>query len=90
MIKKILFFLLTLFIFNSCNDGKKPAVSFYYWKTIFKLSSSEKEILKENKVSKLYIRYYDIDVNSNTNEAFPVAPIHFAEKQTPFSIVPVV
>ena len=90
MIKKILFFLLTLFIFNSCNDGKKPAVSFYYWKTIFKLSSSKKEILKENKVSKLYIRYFDIDVNSNTNEAFPVAPIHFAEKPTPFSIVPVV
>ena len=90
MIKKIVFLLIPLFIFNSCTEGQKPTVSFYYWKTIFKLSSSEKTILKENKVSKLYIRYFDIDVNSKTNEAFPVAPIHFTEKPTPFSIVPVV
>lgn len=90
MIKKIVFLLISLFLLNSCTEGKKPVVSFYYWKTIFKLSSSEKTILKENKVSKLYIRYFDIDVNSKTNEAFPVAPIHFTEKPTPFSIVPVV
>lgn len=90
MIKKILFLLFTLLIFNSCNQEKKPVVSFYYWKTIFKLSSLEKEILKENNVSKLYIRYFDIDVNSKTNQVFPVAPIHFTENPTQFSIVPVV
>lgn len=90
MIKKTVFLLISLFIFNSCTEEKKPIVSFYYWKTIFKLSSSEKEILKENNVTKLYIRYFDIDVNSKTHEAFPVAPIHFNEKPTQFSIVPVV
>ena len=89
MIKKsflgILFFLLI-----SCSKNEKPIIAFYYWKTIFKLSETEKEVLKDNKVSKLYIRYFDIGLNANTTEPIPVSPIHFQENISKFDIVPVV
>jgi hypothetical protein len=75
-------------LFLSCQNNPKPTVSFYYWKTIFKLSTIEKEILKENDVSKLYIRYFDVDIKDNT--PLPVLPIIFKDNIEIFEIVPVV
>lgn len=75
-------------LFLSCQNNPKPTVSFYYWKTVFKLSTLEEEILKENEVSKLYIRYFDVDINENT--PLPVLPIIFKENVAHFEIVPVV
>jgi hypothetical protein len=66
-----------LLLFLSCQNNPKPKVSFYYWKTAFKLSTLEKEILKKNEVSKLYIRYFDVDIKENT--PLPVLPIIFKE-----------
>ena len=77
-------------ILASCDRKEHAAVSFYYWKTNFDLSSLEQETLSENKVSKLYIRYFDLDVNPLTKEVYPVSPIHFKVKPTVASIVPVV
>ncbi len=82
--------LLFLFLFLSCQKQEKPAISFYYWKTIFKFSESDKTILKNNGVQKLYVRYFDLDLIEKTNEAFPKAPIQFEEKTTGYIIVPVV
>ncbi len=65
-------------------------VSFYYWKTIFKLSPVEKTTLKQNQVKKIYIRFFDIDWNSKSNQAFPKSPIHFSEKISGFEIIPVI
>jgi hypothetical protein len=79
-----------ILILASCDRKEHAAVSFYYWKTNFDLSSLEQETLSENKVSKLYIRYFDLDVNPSTKEVFPVSPIHFKVKPTVASIVPVV
>lgn len=45
--------------------------------------------LKHNNVKKLYIRYFDIDLNPNSQEAFPQSPIHFNDKPLDFTIVPV-
>lgn len=74
----------------SCNKTKEPTVSFYYWKTIFKLSQTEKEVLKENNVTKLYIRYFDIGLHPENQEPIPISPIHFQEDLNGFEIVPVV
>lgn len=82
--------LLFIFLFLSCQKQEKPTISFYYWKTIFKLSESEKAILKNNQVQKLYVRYFDIDLLEKTNEAFPKAPIQFQEKIKGFKVVPVI
>lgn len=77
-------------MFSACQQPEQPVISFYYWKTIFKLSALEKSTLKENKVKKLYIRYFDIDWNEKLNQAFPQNPIHFKSNHKEFAIVPVV
>ena len=68
---------------------EKPAVAFYYWKTVLKLSKLEKETLAENSVKKIYLRYFDIDLDSK-NKPFPVSPIRFETNASAFSIVPVI
>lgn len=89
MIKKFLVGLL-FFLLISCGKNEKPIVAFYYWKTIFKLSETEKEVLQDNNVSKLYIRYFDIGLHPQTKEPIPISPIRFQENVNKFKIVPVI
>lgn len=86
------FFLLSILflLLSACQRNEKPVISFYYWKTIFTLSASEKNTLQENKVKKLYIRYFDIDLHPVTKEPVPKSPIRFLHKATYFTVVPVV
>lgn len=74
----------------SCNKKNEPIVAFYYWKTIFKLSTAEKNVLTDNNVKKLYIRYFDVGWQAETKEPIPIAPIHFYESTAQFEIVPVI
>lgn len=78
------------FLLISCNENNKPIISFYYWKTIFKLSETEKEVLTENNVRKIYIRYFDIDLHSKNENPIPLSPVRFQEKMNYFDIVPVI
>ncbi len=82
----VLFFFLLL----SCSENEKPVVSFYYWKTVFKFSEKEKEVLRDNHVQKLYVRYFDIGFHPETNQPIPISPIHFNENLEGFTIVPVI
>ena len=75
---------------SACHQKEQPNISFYYWKTIFKLSPLEKTTLKQNQIKKLYIRYFDIDWNIKSKQAFPESSIHFEDKFSGFTIVPVV
>ncbi len=88
--KKKIAFIVLFFLLIACNQQEKPVIAFYYWKTIFKLSTSEKETLKQNKVKKLYIRYFDIDLDQKTKLPFPKNPIKFDEKPVGFAIIPVI
>lgn len=88
--RKLIFFSVFLLSITACQQLDKPVIAFYYWKTVFKLSTLEKEILRENKVKKLYIRYFDIDLNLKTQEPFPRTPIHFDQSANGFAVVPVV
>ena len=81
----VLFFLLI-----GCGKNEKPVVAFYYWKTIFKLSPLEKEVLADNEVRKLYIRYFDIALHPQTKEPIPVSPVRFQANVAAFNVVPVV
>lgn len=76
--------------FFSCQQQEKPTISFYYWKTIFRLSPKEKNCLSENKVKRLYIRYFDIDLSPKTHKPFPRTPIRFEDSASGFEIIPVV
>nr|WP_294786727.1 hypothetical protein [uncultured Flavobacterium sp.] len=74
----------------SCSPTEKPVISFYYWKTIFKFSEKEKEVLKDNQVKKLYVRYFDIGLHPENKFPIPISPIRFEENPREFAIVPVV
>jgi hypothetical protein len=89
-LKKTVLFCLLLCFFFSCQQQEQPIISFYYWKTVFKLSPKEKHTLTTNQVKRLYIRYFDIDLNPKTQEPFPRSPIRFEEDILNFEIVPVV
>ena len=82
--------MLLFFLLISCNENNKPVISFYYWKTIFKLSETEKEVIRENNVRKIYIRYFDIDLHPKNESPIPLSPIRFQEKMNGFDIVPVI
>ncbi len=88
--KKIILFSLILCFFISCQQREQPVISFYYWKTIFKLSPKEKNTLTENQVKRLYIRYFDIDLSPQTQKPYPRTPIRFEDKTLDFEIIPVV
>ncbi len=74
----------------SCTKSEKPVISFYYWKTIFKFSKTEKEALINNNVQKLYIRYFDIGLHPESNFPIPISPVRFEENPKAYKIVPVV
>lgn len=57
---------------------------------MFKISKTEKEILKQNDVQKLYVRYFDIGLHPESNFPIPISPIRFEENPKEYSIVPVV
>ncbi|WP_433764874.1 hypothetical protein [Flavobacterium ginsenosidimutans] len=79
-----------LFLMFSCTKNEKPVISFYYWKTIFKFSKIEKEVLEENNVSKLYVRYFDIGLHPESKFPIPISPIRFEINPNGYTIVPVV
>ena len=74
----------------SCSKSNEPVISFYYWKTIFKLSDAEKTTLKENNVTKLYMRYFDVGLHPKTQEPIPITAIRFQENTDRLDIVPVI
>lgn len=49
--------------------------SFYYWKTKFKLSKTEKSTLQELNVRSLYIRFFDVDLDKVSGKPIPVGVV---------------
>ncbi len=88
--KKLFLSALVVCLLLSCEQQQKPSISFYYWKTIFRLSPKEKSTLTEYNVQKLYIRYFDIDLNPVNQKPFPRSPILFEDKTADLEIVPVI
>ncbi|MBS7256783.1 hypothetical protein [Flavobacterium branchiicola] len=81
---------LLFFILIACSKKNEVRTAFYYWKTNLKFSEKEKEVLKENNVQKLYVRYFDIGLHPETKTPFPISSVHFQEDLKNFEIVPVV
>jgi len=69
---KYLIFILFI-VFANCNptEGTKNR-AFYYWKTTYSFSDDEKELSNELGVSKLYIRFFDVDWSAMRQEAVPL------------------
>ena len=65
--------------------------AFYYWKTDYRLSAPEKELIKKTEITRLYLRFFDVDWDANGSAPTPVAPVTFSELPDPsLRIIPVV
>ena len=77
-------------MFVACNRTHEPAAaSFYYWRTVFELTKMERQTLQENDVNKMYIRYFDVDLDSRGRPR-PESPIRFKQRPENLHVVPVV
>ncbi len=57
-------------------ERSQPAV--YYWRTVFKLDSVERDFLTHHGVEKIYMRYFDVVVNGD-GRVMPNATIQFVD-----------
>jgi len=81
---------LLCFSFFSCKKNSSET-SFYYWKTQFHLSKTEKKALTDLKVKTLYLRFYDVDVDENAQEPIPIGVISNLDSVSPnIKVIPVV
>ncbi len=74
-------------------SGPPPGRAFYYWRTSFTLSATEREALAELGVDHLYVRMFDVTWNEGEQRALPVGPLTVPAGSTPppgVTIVPVV
>lgn len=62
---------------SSCSKPNDTQISFYYWRTRFKLSSNEKQAISENNTKKLYVRYFDVDLVNG--QVVPVAKLSITD-----------
>lgn len=85
--KHLYFFVAISLALASCQRQPLVERSFYYWRTTFDLSQGEQDAIKYNGVSRLYVRYFDIDFQQQKG-IFPRAPIRFQTKPD-VDIVPV-
>ena len=92
--RELLIFLNLVFILTSCSTHEKTRhviPSFYYWKTIFNLSDTEQDFLRQCNVQKLYFRFFDVVWDKHLNIPLPVSALQF---QSPihksFSYVPTI
>ena len=81
--------------FTSCNNDKQSRQiepSFYYWKSVLRLTAFEKQKLDSLKVKTIYLKFFDVDWDEVTRKPLPVAKLQAArdELQGGITIIPTV
>ena len=88
---RIVFRIILLFLpLSSCKNKQANEISFYFWKTKFSLSVTERKVLDNDQVKKLYIRYFDVDKETLQVPAAPVSPITLDSSVKKYEVIPVV
>ena len=91
--------LLFLIVFASCNLASKKGDrkidrAFYYWKSNFRISDAERKAIDTLKVQTIYLKFFDVDWNSNTGAPLPVAQLRITDssyiQSRRISIIPVI
>ena len=55
---------------SGCSDNKEKTEegnAIYYWRTVFRLNQYEKNFLEEHKISKMYVKFFDVSEDWNGN-----------------------
>lgn len=74
----LLFLILVLVDCKSENTPRDLGRGVYFWKTTFELSQKEAAFLEKNKIEKIYLRFFDVDMLHN--EAVPKGIIAIKSK----------
>jgi hypothetical protein len=66
-----------LFFPAACKQKQqlKTERGFYYWKSRLQFSDAEKKMLEQLKISKLYVKFFDVQLNEDGTGPAPVAKI---------------
>jgi hypothetical protein len=95
---RLLFFILPLF-FVACNTAPKHADrnierSFYYWKSNFKLSDTEKQAFSALDVKTIYLKFFDVAWDDISSSAIPIAQVSISDSAylhaTALNIIPTI
>ncbi len=95
MFKNILLLCILLFLLPAAGCSESPnhkiTRGVYFWKTNFTMNEHETRWLTENHIKKMYVRFFDVDWNTNIKQAVPVSEISGGRKnQTEPEIIPTV
>ncbi len=75
----------------ACQSGPSPVPSFYYWRSVFRLSVKEKQELKSLKTNRIYLKYFDVKWDETNQKVVPAAKLIFEDSLAySVEIVPVV
>ena len=82
---RLLLYITILAITGGCNSApKKKAATvspaFYHWKTEFAPTQSEWNTIHKNHVKELYVRFFDVAWDNNSNQPSPIAQLRVADK----------
>lgn len=73
----------------SCKKEVNHPIDFYYWRSNFKATAIEKEMVKELDVKQIYIRFFDVDKKDNKSK--PIGLIrNFTPNQFAVNYIPTV
>lgn len=83
--------LVFLGLFLTQCSSRKVYPAFYYWRTVFDLSNTERAYLQKLGIKRLYVRYFDIDWNPHTQKAQSIAELQWRTKDLPaLQVIPTV
>jgi hypothetical protein len=81
----------TAVLWRPALTSKPPQRAFYYWKTQWSASPAVLRNLEENRIGRLYMRFFDVDWDDASRKPLPVSPLTFhAPLPDRVEVVPVV
>ena len=84
------FCLFIVLLMAACRQQHQRPISFYYWRTRFALNGYEQQVLREQGVDTLYVRYFDIDFKPEAAQPAPVTPIQLDSSISHYRVIPVI
>ncbi|HYH02223.1 MAG TPA: hypothetical protein VEC37_03925, partial [Bacillota bacterium] len=60
--------------------NRQVAKGFYYWKSEFRLNTQELKAMQHLKITRLYLKFFDVIWDKELNSPSPVSVIRFTDK----------
>ena len=87
--RRLYYLFLTILLVSCSHTETERAV--YFWKSNFKLNETENAFLSKHEIKKIYIKYFDVDIDANYGKPIPLASLNYNEKPTKaYRIIPTV